>query len=586
MADKTINVAIALKDKFTKPLEKTTKSVKAQERQLKSATNAVGKWGQKANSAFLGAVKSAGKAALAMSAIGSALSVASLTSFASESMELAKAQIDAETKLEAVLGNIPSIAQGGAEAITAAKNQLADYAGQLQAVGVIGDEVTLSGMQQLATFQLSAESIQTLSGGMLDLLAQQKGLNATQQDAVGVANMIGKAMSGQASALSRVGIIMDDYQKKVIETGTESERAAMLAKVLQQNVGGVNAALANTDQGKIQQAANAYGDFQEEVGKKLLTLKARLADVFVQYLPTIQQKVLAAVDVVSAKFDVAMAWFDKHKQTIVSAVQTVWKVVSGVVGGIAKHLDVIIPLLAGVGAGFAAFNVLSKITAVLGVVGKFAGAIRTAGGAMKFLNIVMAANPLGVVAIAIGVVAAALVLAYKKSETFRNFVNKLWSTVKTAFGGMVNKVKTVASVFKTAFGQIKSFVQPVVDWLLEKFESIKGYIDTIKKGGEAVKEFFSGSGTSDPGHLRGNATGTSYFSGGLTRINEGRRGEIVNLPNGTQIIPHDVAVKQQQGGGNITVNLTVAGNVIGNREFMERTGEYIVQRIQLAGGVI
>ena len=173
MADKRINVLIALKDKFTKPLEKTTKTVKQQERQLKSATNAVTKWGKSANSAFLGAVKSAGKAVGALSALGSVLSVASLTSFANESVELAKAQIDAETKLEAVLKNVPSVAQGGADAVANAKNQLIDYAGKLQQVGVIGDEVTLSGMQQLATFQLSQKSIETLSGGMLDLIAER-----------------------------------------------------------------------------------------------------------------------------------------------------------------------------------------------------------------------------------------------------------------------------------------------------------------------------------------------------------------------------------------------------------------------------
>ena len=46
-------------------------------------------------------------------------------------------------------------------------------ASELQQIGVIGDEVTLAGMQQLATFQLSEKEIATLAGGMTDLLAQQ-----------------------------------------------------------------------------------------------------------------------------------------------------------------------------------------------------------------------------------------------------------------------------------------------------------------------------------------------------------------------------------------------------------------------------
>lgn len=46
-----------------------------------------------------------------------------------------------------------------------------------------------------------------------------------------------------------------------------------------------------------------------------------------------------------------------------------------------------------------------------------------------------------------------------------------------------------------------------------------------------------------------NANGTDSWAGGLTYINEGMRGEIVNLPNGTQIIPHDISMKMAAGAG-------------------------------------
>ena len=85
--------------------------------------------------------------------------------------------------------------------------------------------------------------------------------------------------------------------------------------------------------------------------------------------------------------------------------------------------------------------------------------------------------------------------------------------------------------------------------------------------------------------VTGHATGTSYFSGGLTRINEGGRGEIVQLPGGTQIIPHDVSQKAASvGKNNIIVYVTVQGNVIGNRAFMEQTGEYVGEKVLAALG--
>lgn len=58
------------------------------------------------------------------------------------------------------------------------------------------------------------------------------------------------------------------------------------------------------------------------------------------------------------------------------------------------------------------------------------------------------------------------------------------------------------------------------------------------------------------------ASGTNNHPGGLARINE-RGGEIVNLPNGTQVIPHDVSVKALRGSasGSITAPITFAPTI-------------------------
>jgi len=66
------------------------------------------------------------------------------------------------------------------------------------------------------------------------------------------------------------------------------------------------------------------------------------------------------------------------------------------------------------------------------------------------------------------------------------------------------------------------------------------------KGGAGVSGWLGGLLT-----LPGNAGGTHSWRGGITRVNE-IGGEIMNLPNGTQIIPHDISkrmVDQQTSGG-------------------------------------
>ena len=91
-------------------------------------------------------------------------------------------------------------------------------------------------------------------------------LQATGADAVAVANLMGKAMQGQTSALRRVGISFTEAQAEVMKTGTEMERAAMLAQIITDNVGHMNAELAKTRPGQMQQMANAVGDVKEQLG--------------------------------------------------------------------------------------------------------------------------------------------------------------------------------------------------------------------------------------------------------------------------------------------------------------------------------
>ena len=135
-----------------------------------------------------------------------------------------------------------------------------------QALGIIGDEVQLAGAQQIATFLNEKSSIEALLPAMNDLLAQQHGYNVSSQDAVAVANLMGKVMQGQTSALKRVGITFTAAQEQILKFGDESQRAATLAQVITDNVGHMNSELAKTDAGKAKQLSNTIGDIKEQVG--------------------------------------------------------------------------------------------------------------------------------------------------------------------------------------------------------------------------------------------------------------------------------------------------------------------------------
>lgn len=276
-----------------------------------------------------------------------------------------------------------------------------DLASAQQEIGVIGDEVQLSGAQQIATFLNEKQSLEMLMPAMNNLLAQQKGLNATTGDAVSVGNLMGKVMQGQTSALTRVGITFSKAEEKVLKYGTEQERAAMLAQVITNNVGEMNAQLAQTDSGKQQQLANAIGDVKEQIGGivngalPFVTIAAQAGQA------------LAAVS------------------TLVAGVKTL----STTMYASAKAFAVST-------AAFVKNKVATLATATAQAAVKVATIAWT--GAQTVLNAVLSANPIGIVIMAIGALVAAVIYAYNHFEGFRNICNQVWGVIKPLAGAIMN----------------------------------------------------------------------------------------------------------------------------------------------------
>ena len=317
---------------------------------------------------------------------------------------------------------------------TAAEIQsIKDLASAQQELGVIGDEVQLSGAQQIATFLNEKASLETLLPAMNNLLAQQKGLSATTQDAITVGNLMGKVMQGQTSALTRVGITFDEAEEKVLKYGTESERAAMLAQVITNNVGNMNAQLAQTESGKQQQLANRLGDIKEQIGGLVngalpfVTIAAQSTQALASITTLVGGiKTLSTTLYASAKaFAVSTAAFVKNKvatlaaaaaQKVVTAATTVWT------------------------------------------------------GVQKILNLVLTANPIGLIITAIGALVTAIIAAYNNCESFRQIVDKVWEAIKPLANAIMN-------------GLAKAF-----EWLVEKCKEAWEWLKNILGlGGKKVE---------------------------------------------------------------------------------------------------
>lgn len=137
--------------------------------------------------------------------------------------------------------------------------------------------------------------------------------------------------------------------------------------------------------------------------------------------------------------------------------------------------------------------------------------------------------------------------------------------------------KQVWENLKQWVGEFANFFIDKINWCINGLNNLLSFKLPDFLGG---KEF----GVNIP-TIPNFATGTSYHRGGLARINEGGRGEIVNLPNGSQVIPHDKSKKSAgQSGVSVSVPITIQGNVYGDRDLVDRVGGMIAQRVQLAIG--
>lgn len=367
-------------------------------------------------------INSVGKSFIKGGAIATAVSLPIINGI-KDAMSAYEVQATAETKLTEIYKTRMGATEGAAKATM-------ELASALQKEGVIGDEVTISGAQQLATFAKYPDTVNTLLPAMDNLLAQQKGVNATTDDAVNIGNLMGKVLQGQTGALKRVGISFTAAQEEVLKYGTEEEKAAMLAEVINSNVGEMNKALAETPAGKMQQLTNSLGDIKESIGAALAPVLEKLA-VWVsdKFVPAFEKLVAFLQDnPVFAKIAVAIAGILA-------------------IGG---------PLLM-----------------MLGSVLMVAPAIGAAFGALM--------GPIGLVVAAVAAAVAIGVALYKNWDKVKAILLKIWTAIK----------KAAVSVFSGVKAYFVGLVRSFKLLFQAGFLAIKNYIvNPIKNAAKSVKLFF------------------------------------------------------------------------------------------------
>lgn len=142
-------------------------------------------------------------------------------------------------------------------------------------------------------------------------------------------------------------------------------------------------------------------------------------------------------------------------------------------------------------------------------------------------------------------------------EGAKNLFNSIISFITGTFLGAWNSAWSgVVGAFKTIFGGVKSFVKSIMN----------GVIDFINRGIGGLNKIqvpdwvplAGGKGINIP-LIPQLAKGTNFWKGGLVQVHE-RGGEIVDLPRGSRVMPHDKSVAEAYKMGNTknnNVNITI-----------------------------
>ena len=422
--------------------------------------------------------------------------------------------------------------------------------------GTFGDSLPIEGLIEAAN---ETAKVGQVTGTLADAL----NWGALAGEKFGVALKADtKANKDWNKAVSEAESAEDYFNLALQDCSSEAERNKLIMDALSRGYEGAAEAFyqnnrqvvdARRNQATLSEITAKLGDASATAKNKLWEMLGAQADGSIRAgsaLEWLTEKAAAFsgwvagldMDGLAAQFDQRFAWaVEKGGQAFA------WVQDNG---------DTIIRVLKTIGAAWGITKVIQFTSSVVTAGKTLLGFVKTAG-------VLISAKPV-VLGIAAAVAAGALLIA--NWDKVKEFAASLWQKVKDVFGGIKDAIVG-------AFDSAKDAVGSFFSWLDDKIESVP-LLGQLYKGGKAV---IGGAVDFVGGLIGGNALGTSYWRGGLTRVNE-RGGEIISLPSGTQIIPHDVSARMA-GGPQVTVNVTVAGNVIGNRQYADELGETIVQRI-------
>ena len=152
--------------------------------------------------------------------------------------------------------------------------------------------------------------------------------------------------------------------------------------------------------------------------------------------------------------------------------------------------------------------------------------------------------------------------------------NGIYSVVSSVMGNVREFIAGVFNGIQTAWNGLTSFVSGIFDGVSsavsDLVSTVKGFVNDVIGGINWALDVINMIPGVSIGYIPYLLHGTDDWSGGFARMNEGGRGELTYLPDGSKVIPHDVSMKyakesareNRTGSGNIDLTGVLEGVTI------------------------
>lgn len=270
------------------------------------------------------------------------------------------------------------------------------------------------------------------------------------------------------------------------------------------------------------------------------------------------------------------SFLEKAVPKVGAAARKALQVVGNALGFISRNSETLIPIAATLLSGLLAYK------AVIGVQKGIVLATQAWTAAQSGLNIALAANPVGIVVASLAALAAGLVIAWQRSQKFREIVSKAWFAVQDVVRSSIDAVLGgIENMINIAIGAVNKLIRQVNR--IPKVEI--GEIGTVSlpKLGPRKKTVVRPGGQ----EIRGLQRGGRFDAGELVLVGEAGP-ELARFDRPGTVLPDPDSLAPVGGGGGLHVHIgriVVEGSMIHESEFIDYIGEELVRKIYLKAGI-